>query len=422
MTDRQPDATGSKPEAKPPETPPKTETTPKTETAPKPAPAKPGAKTPPPRPPTRRGPLAALGLVLAASLGLGLWTWYAHPEVLIALGITSGPTSGGGFAGTPDRIETLTTRVRALEAALDGVSQKTETIGDVGTQIGVLTEQESAIDRRVSEIESRLNALEARLGEGKLAGQAAAEASPMLARRVEALESRLAAGTVDPATLMTLRTDYATRLTQHDTQLAALEKLMKGADVDARQTATVFAAGRLRTAMDAGTPFASPLAALGTLIHAGPLAGDQTLLKALENLGSRAEAGVPTLPTLRARFEATARAVLAANARPGPDAGVIDRVASGLGGLVSVRRTGEVTGADAEALVARAEQRLLTNDLAQAVAEMAGLAGEAAKAANSWLEDARARLAADSAMDTLDGRIAGTLGTPLGIGEGAVAP
>jgi len=409
MTDRQPDAQGSKPEAKPADAPPK------------PAPAKPGAKAPPQKAPARRGPLTAIALVLVAALGVAGWTWYAHPEVLAALGIDAGARGEGGLASTPDRVETLTTRVRALEAALDGVSQKTDTIGDAATQIGVLSEQENAIDRRLGELESRLKAVEARLGEGgKLGGQAAApEGSPMLARRIEALESRMAAGTVDPATLMNLRTDYATRLTQHDAQLAALEKLMKGADVDARQTATVFAAGRLRTTLDTGAAYRSPLTSLETLVHVGPLSGDLALAKALENLSGRADAGVPTLTTLRGRFEATTRDILAANALPASDAGLIDRVASGLGSLVTVRRTGEVTGADTEALVARAEQRLLGNDLPQAVAELAGLAGEPAKAAAPWLEDARARLAADSAMDSLDARIAGALGTS---GEGAVAP
>jgi len=422
MTDRQPDAQGSKPEAKPADAPSKA------------APAKPGAKAPPPKAPMRRGPLTALALVLLAAMGAGAWTWYAHPEVLAVLGISTGSTSASGLGGTPDRVETLTTRVRALEAALDGVSQKTDTIGDAATQIGVLTEQEGAIERRLGELEGRLKALEARLGEGgKVAGLAPPEASPMLARRVEALESRMAAGTVDPATLMNLRTDYATRLTQHDAQLAVLEKLMKSADVDARQTATVFAAGRLRTMLDSGAAFRSALTGLQTLVQAGPLSSDQSLIKALENLTDRAEAGVPTLPILRGRFEAITRDVLAANALPASDAGLVDRVASGLGALVTVRRTGEVSGADTEALVARAEQRLMGNDLPQAVAELTGLTGEPAKAAAAWLEDARARLAADSAMDTLDARIAGTLGASnlgvgnLGVGnldagEGAVAP
>jgi hypothetical protein len=71
-------------------------------------------------------------------------------------------------------------------------------------------------------------------------------------------------------------------------------------------------------------------------------------------------------------------------------------------GLVTVRSVGaDAEGSDADARVARAEARLADGDLAGAVAEIEGLEGPAAEAAAGWLERARARLAAEQALASL---------------------
>ena len=75
------------------------------------------------------------------------------------------------------------------------------------------------------------------------------------------------------------------------------------------------------------------------------------------------------------------------------------------GNLITVRPVGEVEGEDAPARVARAERRLDRGDLAGAVAEVAALQGGAAEVLAPWKAEAEARLAAEAAVDLLDGEV-----------------
>ena len=84
---------------------------------------------------------------------------------------------------------------------------------------------------------------------------------------------------------------------------------------------------------------------------------------------------------------------------------VFDRLLAEAGNLVTVRPVGEVTGETAAAVVARAEVRLARNDLAGALAEVAKLQGGAAAALAPWRAEAEARLAAEAAVDLLDGEV-----------------
>lgn len=93
--------------------------------------------------------------------------------------------------------------------------------------------------------------------------------------------------------------------------------------------------------------------------------------------------------------------------------GVLERAWGNVSSLVSVRPVGaEVEGEGAEARVARAEARLEQGDLAAAVEELEGLEGAAAEAAAPWLEQARARLAAEQAVVQLQDHATGLLSQP----------
>ena len=160
--------------------------------------------------------------------------------------------------------------------------------------------------------------------------------------------------------------------------------------------ALVLSIGQLRVALAGPAPFASELTRLEALA-----AGDQAVAGAIAGLWRDAGRGIPTRALLAARFEATLRAALRADAAATGD--WTGRVLARLSGVVSVRRTGEdVPGDAAEAVLARAEARLEAGDLAGAVTAMAALDGPAAAAVAQWLGDARARLAAEQALDTLD--------------------
>ena len=67
--------------------------------------------------------------------------------------------------------------------------------------------------------------------------------------------------------------------------------------------------------------------------------------------------------------------------------------------LVTIRRTGSgLVGSSAEAVVARAEAALETGNLAAAVSELETLQGSPGGLVASWLDGARARLAAEQSL------------------------
>jgi len=122
--------------------------------------------------------------------------------------------------------------------------------------------------------------------------------------------------------------------------------------------------------------------------------------RAVAMLAPYAVTGVPTLTSLRLRFDAVASDVARAAEGPG-DGGWMERTIRRLKSLVAVRRTDGGTGDGVDAILARAEADLEGANLMEAVDELEKLTGAPAKAATPWLNDARARLAAEKALTML---------------------
>jgi hypothetical protein len=288
------------------------------------------------------------------------------------------------------RVESLLTSLQAIEERLAAVelgAGRAASIEDVAT------------------VENRLAVLELRTG-----GSASAEDLATVAARIEELESGIAGAAraieieaigarIDPLESALASTARAAEVAAFEKRVAALEKAPASAR---RAAALVIAVGQLRGAVSAGRPYAPELD--GLQIIAAPL-GDSRLDSAIVALGERAPAGVPSLDNLRQRFSSLATRLVHADAL-GPDPDWVDKTLDRLSSVVSVRRVGDIEGADVEAKVARAEARLAEGNLEEAVANLADLQGAASLALEVWLADARARLAADRAISELNERTA----------------
>ncbi len=66
----------------------------------------------------------------------------------------------------------------------------------------------------------------------------------------------------------------------------------------------------------------------------------------------------------------------------------------------------------ASVLADRVKDRLGSNDLSGAVNELASMSGDAAALVEPWVNEVRARIAADTAISKLGDRIAATLARP----------
>ena len=126
--------------------------------------------------------------------------------------------------------------------------------------------------------------------------------------------------------------------------------------------AIVLAVANLRQAVAKGEPFEKPLEAVNAL------SGDDPDIKtAVVLLSKSSAAGIPTLATLRERFDGLAGKMVQAS-KTLEETGWMERATNRIMSLVTWRRVGN--GAEAsslDAIVARAEARLKVGDLKGAI-------------------------------------------------------
>ncbi|MGB1547133.1 MAG: COG4223 family protein [Alphaproteobacteria bacterium] len=256
--------------------------------------------------------------------------------------------------------ESLVDRVAALEEALAALPQAAP----------VSNATLSAIATDIASLDSRLAALERWVAEGSETGESGTLKPEVekLQSDLQSLSSRLAG--LEEASKQTASTDIFA-----DPRLRAIEELREG----------LWEYG----------PFSERLTAL--LAVAG---NDATVRKLLAPITAYADQGIPTLPMLRARFDDMAAAVLEAGWVK-PKADWREKLLANLANLVTIRRTGNLEGDDLEAVLARAEVALNAGDLERTVTLLDGVGEPARKAAEFWLRDARARLAAEAAIRQL---------------------
>jgi hypothetical protein len=243
---------------------------------------------------------------------------------------------------------------------------------------------------------------------------ASADTDTALTERIATLEARLAAA--DNTAVATLKSENR-RLSDEVDQLRARLAVMeqdRAARRDERERAQALfmALGQLRAALAGAAPYAVQL----ELIESA-LGKDTKVTAILEALRPHADRGVPTRAMLGQRFDTITADVMRAT-QPKSEAWQ-GRIAQQIASLIVVRRVGSnAPDGGAEAALARAESAIFAGDLATAVATIEHLSGPALDAAEPWLADARARLAADRALLALEAR---TFAVLIGL-DGAKAP
>ena len=171
---------------------------------------------------------------------------------------------------------------------------------------------------------------------------------------------------------------FTTDMTQ---RLSALEQV-DHSNIIGRRAAFTFALEGLVRAVETGAPFERDL----DIVTSALPKNDQ-----LVGLQDVAKTGVKSVAYFQQQFPAVLRAIL--DARPAAsEPGVVDRFVGKAKSLIRVRRVGEVTGSDLEAVVARMEARVKAGDLASAFTEAQSLEGPPALAAKIWVEGVDLRL------------------------------
>lgn len=343
---------------------------------------------------------------------------------LIAGALAAGLLLLAGVGSPDDDLVASAAKVQGLDMRLVRLEQRPAPPAVQPGDLAALAERIATVERTsgaVATLDKRMSGVEQALAAGRQAGaaaaatgaiapgadgaiRAAAEAAAEAGRIAAALQARVQTA-VQPDALQPLRADLKSaqeRLAALAGRLEALETRYGPAGANRVATWPV-ALGALRTALDAGRPFANELAA------ALALAGSERAR--LEVLTPFAAGGVSTLADLGKSFATLAPALAKAVPRPEPQ-GVLDQIVRSTESLVRVRTVG--SGEGPGAAIGLAEARLRAGDLAGAL-EAAQAWPEPVKAVGAtWLKTATLRRDADRLLSRLMTEALAALAAPRG--------
>jgi hypothetical protein len=261
---------------------------------------------------------------------------------------------------------------------------------------GEIARRQVTIDQHLTKIEDQIRALNATAG-----------ALKDLDKRIAALEQQPRGE--DPQRLGALQQEMQKLAAAHEAtgeRVAKIEQRRNAAAGERGEAALLLALGQLRGQVQGSQPFTAELGAVMALGRNRPEVRDN-----LAPLSASAATGIPSLTTLSQRFQHDVAPALLRSAPPASDgwgAQIMNRLRS----LVVVRRVGsDAAGAGdpVESGVARAETALATGDLADAVKAVESLPTAKAQPAQSWLADARRRLAAEQGLARLTDQLTAQL-------------
>ncbi|WP_186392425.1 MULTISPECIES: COG4223 family protein [unclassified Pannonibacter] len=311
------------------------------------------------------------------------------PEALASLDTRLTQSIDALRGDTSSRLADLTSQLDSLRGRMDGMAGGAPAEGGEPAPASSSPAPDAQLMARLDGMQKAIDSLSASLA----ALQSAATSTEAAIRMVSDAQGRNAGTLTSLSADLTAATEESRRsldalkaeageLTQ---RLAAVEATM--GDATAREMAArAVAVSALKTAVDAGKPFETELAALRASLPEGT---DIALLE------SHAAQGIAPQQKLMAEFAPVARAIHATFAKPAEDGSILDSLTSSAASIFTVRGPGDASGQGPEAALRRMENAVSAGDLPAALTAYDELP-EAAKAAGAdWAASARARVAVD---------------------------
>lgn len=273
------------------------------------------------------------------------------------------------------RLSALEKQVTSLDSATRQQAASAATAGALTERVGNLAQAVPAIQQQLFKLSDTQQGLAQAQQHFASEQQRLADDQRQLAGKQQQLADELAKAGSNQAALKAL----SDRLKQQETALGEVRADVQKVASSAAKAGRVARVGAALASLGAGRP-------VGNLPDAPP---------AVARFASKAP---PTVEELRAQFPDVAKAVLAAS-QPTAGKKFLDRLWTNAQDLVTVRQGDKVlVGDPAAGLLARAQDDLNHNDLADAVKAVSQLKDAAAQAASDWLNSARALLDARSAL------------------------
>ena len=252
-----------------------------------------------------------------------------------------------------------------------------------------------ALDQKVDSLGGSVDALKAQGADVKgLDGKVAALSTQLDGLKQQGLDGKVAA----------LAAALAGLKKQDDAQqggLAALQTGQKALEGKVATPALAVVADSLVEAIAQGKPYTSQVDALASL------GADPAKVAVLHE---NADKGVPSAQTLAQQFAPLADPIMATAAKAPPNAGLMDRLKSGMMSMVSVRSADATSGDDVGSRVSRIEADLTHGDVAGAYATWDGLPADAKAKSDAWGALAKTHVEAMSAARGLQSQAIAALG------------
>lgn len=280
----------------------------------------------------------------------------------------------------------------------------------VDPQVADLQRQVQDLTGMVTRLQQQQDQTQAALR--SVAAASAAAPSPVGAERLAALEALVAElSEKAPATLAADMQALSARIEELSASRAPASALLtlgdRVTDVEAlarkavsrqdRALALLLSVVQLREALDSGRPYA---VALKTVQAVAP--ADLNVKALAADFAVFAEDGLTTQATLEQRLSEEAADIVRAAALPEDTTAWWSQALEQVAGLVSVRRLdGPTEGDSVASIVSRAQTAMAEGALSVAVDEMSRLTGRPAQEADGWMQQAKARLAADTVISDL---------------------
>lgn len=292
---------------------------------------------------------------------------------------------------TSSRLAELSGQLDALRGKVDGMGGAAPAPAQDGGAAPAanpapdaeLSARLDSMQKAVDSLSASLAALQSAATSTEAAIRTVSDAQARNAGTLTSLSADLTAATEESRKSLDALKAEAAALTE---RLATVETTM--GDATAREMAArAVAVSALKTAVDAGKPFETELAALRASLPEG---ADIALLE------SHAANGIAPQQKLMAEFAPVARAIHATFAKPAEDGSILDSLTSSATSIFTVRGPGDASGQGPEAALRRMENAVAAGDLPAALAAYDELP-EAGKAAGAdWAAAARARVAVDA--------------------------
>lgn len=326
-----------------------------------------------------------LGGVAAAAIGYGLSTIAPiASNQAVTIDLKPIETRLSALEGAPDSSAPLQSRVDAVEARIDALPEPSPApdLSPLQTAIGDMTTRLDGLENRLAILESQPSS------EGQ-------SESPAVAAALEAmrqdLESLKAANATAQKELQAMAEQAQARLAEAEAEAA---RQTAEAEAAAQAALAQSAVGRVRAAVENGSPFADVL----------PLLEGRTIPQALV---TQADSGVPTQSSLEGSFPEAAREALAASIRATMGDSWTDRAAALLRTTTGARSLTPREGDDPDAILSRAEAALKAEELQTALTEISSLPETGQDAMAEWAALAQRRMEALAAVAALADELEG---------------